>query len=68
MLTNSFYLYTKFSNNEEFRHLVEFRKNIIKNLIEERKVKLSARRPLANFHYLLTIPQSGKKKKTYKEM
>ena len=30
MLTNSFYLYTKFSNNEKLCHLFEFRENIIK--------------------------------------
>ena len=61
MLINSFYLYRKFSNNEEFRHLVEFRENIIKNLMGGRKVKPSARRTLASFHYLLTIPERGKK-------
>ena len=61
MLTNSFYLYTKFSNNEDFFHLVEFRENIIRNLNGEQKVKLSARIPLASFQYLLTIPQNEKK-------
>ena len=37
-ITNAFYLYRKFSSNNEISHLGEFRE-IIKNLIDERKKK-----------------------------
>ena len=61
MLTNSFYLYTKFSTNKEFTYLVKFRESIIKNLVGARKVK-PYEKPFASFHYPLTIPESEKKK------
>ena len=61
-ITNAFYLYRKFSSNNEICHLGEFREIIIKNLIGERKKK-QALTPVANFHYLITIPDGEKKKK-----
>ena len=61
-ITNAFYLYRKFSSNNEISHLGEFREIIIKNLIGERKKK-QALTPVANFHYLITISDGEKKKK-----
>ena len=61
-ITNAFYLYRKFSSNNEISHLGEFREIIIKNLIGEQKKK-QALTPVANFHYLITIPDGEKKKK-----
>ena len=61
-ITNAFYLYRKFSSKNEISHLGEFREIIIKNLIGERKKK-QALTPVANFHYLITIPDGEKKKK-----
>ena len=61
-ITNAFYLYRKFSSNNEISHLGEFREIIIKNLIGEPKKK-QALTPVVNFHYLITIPDGEKKKK-----
>lgn len=60
-LTNSFYLYQKYSSNKEFSHLVQFKENIVKCLIGERRKKKFLE-PSANFHYLVPIPEGEKKK------
>ena len=38
-LTNDFYIYRKFSTNRDLSHLVDFKENVIKCLIGERKKK-----------------------------
>ena len=59
--TNAFYLYRKFSTNRDFSHLVDFKENVIKCLIGERKKKTFIE-PTADFHYLAPIPEGEKKK------
>ena len=58
-LTNAFYLYRKFSTNRDFSHLVDFRKNVIKCFIGERKNK-TFMEPAPYFHYLAPVPEGEK--------
>ena len=60
-LTNAFYLYQKFSTNRDFSHLVDFKENVIKCLIRERKKK-NFMESAADFHYLAPISEVEKKK------
>ena len=49
------------STNRDFSHLVDFKENVIKCLIGERKKK-TFMEPAADFHYLAPIPEGEKKK------
>lgn len=60
-LTNAYYLYRKFSTDNEFKHQLDFKENVIKSLIGERKRKKHME-PTADFHYLEPIPAGDKKK------
>ena len=60
-LTNAYYLYQKFSTNDEFKHQLNFKENIVKSLIGHRK-KRKYQEPVADFHYLVSIPAGEKKK------
>ena len=61
-LTNTLYLYRKFSPNQEIAYLVDFREVIIKKLIKNGK-KEPMSISMANFHYPAAIPQNQQKKK-----
>ena len=50
-LTSTYYLYRKFSTDNEFKHQLDFKENVIKSLIGERKRKKHME-PTADFHYL----------------
>ena len=54
-LTNAYYLYRKFSTDNEFKHQLDFKENVIKLLMGERKRKKHTE-PTADFHYLEPIP------------
>ena len=60
-LTNAFYLYRKLSTNKDFSYLVDFKENVIKCLIGEKKKKTFIE-PAADFQYLAPIPEREKKK------
>ena len=60
-LTNAYYLYRKFSTDNEFKHQLDFKENVIKSLIGERKRK-NHMEPTADFHYLEPISAGDKKK------
>ena len=59
--TNAYYLYHKFSTDNEFKHQLDFKENVINSLIGERKRKKHME-PKADFHYLEPIPAGDKKK------
>ena len=60
-LTNDFYIYRKFSTNRDLSHLVDFKENVIKCLIGERKKKTFMESE-ADFPYLAPISEGEKKK------
>ena len=60
-LTNAFYLYRKLSTNKDFSYFVDFKENVIKCLIGEKKEKTFIE-PAADFQYLAPIPEREKKK------
>ena len=60
-LYNAHFVYNKSKSKEEQLTYLQFREKVVESFVEPRK-KVEGTRPYANFHYLMKIPATEKKK------